>query len=395
MTSPRARSKQPTAGTVRRLRLTVLGVALAVAIPLSTAAPAYADSYPSWGEVQAAQKNAATAKAEYAKIAGLIGQLQQAASVAAADELKKQYEYSVAKAALDAQTAKLDSINTQASTAQNDAKQAETQYGKLASQLYISGGGSLTAKLLLSETSGSKGDDSNLLDQLGAVSQLTDHIAQLQSYAKQKQNVVTSLQAQAKQAESIRTSLEQDASAKYQAAQAAKAAADAALATQQKQGAILQAQAASLDKKAAAVLAEHNAGVARDEARQNALSSQQGDGGSNAAIGGSCTGGCSSASAQAYAQSAIGAYGWGSDQFSCLVDLWNHESGWQWDAYNSSSAAYGIPQSWPAEKMSSAGADYMTNGDTQIRWGLAYISANYGSPCSAWTFEMSHTPNWY
>ena len=109
--------------------------------------------------------------------------------------------------------------------------ESATECGKLASQLYISGGGSLTAKLLLGNGVGKPADGTeNLLDQLGAMSQLTDHMSQLQSYAKQKQNVVTSLQTQAKQAEDIRTSLEQDANAKYKAAQAAKAAADAVLA---------------------------------------------------------------------------------------------------------------------------------------------------------------------
>lgn len=213
-----------------RVRLAALGAAVAVAIPLVTALPAHADDYPSWAEVQAAQANAAAAQAEYNKIAGLIVQLQQQAQAAAADELKKEFEYTVAKTALDTQTAKLDSINQQATAAQQTATQAKTQYGKLASQLYISGGGSLTAKLLLGNGVGKPTDgNDNLLDQLGAMSQLTDHMSQLQNYAKQKQNVVTSLQTQAKQAEDIRTSLEQDADAKYKAAQAAKAAADAVL----------------------------------------------------------------------------------------------------------------------------------------------------------------------
>lgn len=373
----------------------MIAAAVAVLTPLVIATPAHADSYPSWSEVQAAKHNAAAAKAEYTKIIGLIGGLRQAASAAAADELKKQFEYTEAKSALDAQTVKLSALDKQASTAQQTAKQAETQYGKLASQLYISGGGSLTAKLLIGEATGSSADQGNLLDQLGAVSQLTDHMSQLQTFAKQKQNVVTSLQTQAKQAETIRTSLEKDANAKYQAAQAAKIAADAALAAEQKQGAILQAQAATLNKKAATLEKQRNDGLARDAAAAAAAAAASGGNGSDASLGGTCTGGCSASSAQSYAAGAIGGYGWGGDQFSCLVDLWNHESGWQWDAYNSSSGAYGIPQSLPADKMGSAGGDWMTNGDTQIRWGLAYISANYGTPCSAWAFELSHTPNWY
>jgi hypothetical protein len=101
------------------------------------------------------------------------------------------------------------------------------------------------------------------------------------------------------------------------------------------------------------------------------------------------------AGAQAYARRAIGAYGWGSGQFGCLIDLWNMESGWRANATNPSSGAYGIPQSLPAWKMSAAGPDWRTNGDTQVDWGLAYISQSYGTPCGAWNHEMSVYPHWY
>lgn len=377
-----------------RVRLAALGAAVAVAIPLVTALPAHADDYPSWAEVQAAQANAAAAQAEYNKIAGLIVQLQQQAQAAAADELKKEFEYTVAKTALDTQTAKLDSINQQATAAQQTATQAKTQYGKLASQLYISGGGSLTAKLLLGNGVGKPTDgNDNLLDQLGAMSQLTDHMSQLQNYAKQKQNVVTSLQTQAKQAEDIRTSLEQDADAKYKAAQAAKAAADAVLAAQEQQGAVLQAQAATLNAQAAALAQQRAAGIQRDQQNQNASTGGGSD--SNVDLSASCTGGCSPGAAQSYASSILGSYGWGQDQMGCLTSLWNMESGWRWNAYNSSSGAYGIPQSLPASKMSSSGGDWMTNGNTQIRWGLSYISGRYGTPCAAYDHEMSQNPHWY
>lgn len=374
-----------------RSRLIAIGAAVAVGIPLLTAMPAHADDYPSWDQVQAAKANAAAAQAEYQKIQGLITQLQQTADAAAADELKKEFEYSQAKSALDAQTAKLSAITRQVTSAQKNATQAKTQYGKLASQLYISGGGSLTAKLLLGN--GKRGAGTNdLLDQLGAMSQLTGHIAQLQDYAKQKQNVVVSLQGQAKQAEGIRTSLEQDADAKYQAAQAAKAAADAALATQEQQGAVLQAQAASLNAQAATLDQQRRDGLRRDAQNQSPSTGGGSDGTIDTSAG--CTGGCSPGAAQAYASSILGNYGWGQDQMGCLISLWNMESGWRWNAYNSSSGAYGIPQSWPASKLASAGSDWQTNGNTQVRWGLNYIK-RYDGPCGAWKFEMSHDPHWY
>lgn len=99
------------------------------------------------------------------------------------------------------------------------------------------------------------------------------------------------------------------------------------------------------------------------------------------------------ASAQGIARSMMASnYGWGDDQFSCLVSLWNRESGWRVNAANSS-GAYGIPQALPGSKMSSAGADWETNPATQIAWGLGYISGRYGTPCGAWNHSESN--GWY
>jgi resuscitation-promoting factor RpfB len=75
--------------------------------------------------------------------------------------------------------------------------------------------------------------------------------------------------------------------------------------------------------------------------------------------------------------------------FGCLLDLWNRESGWVYDAENAS-GAYGIPQALPGSKMASAGPDWETNPATQIKWGLGYIKEIYGNPCSAWAFEEAN-----
>ena len=79
-------------------------------------------------------------------------------------------------------------------------------------------------------------------------------------------------------------------------------------------------------------------------------------------------------------------------QWTCLLDLWNRESGWVYDAENPS-GAYGIPQSLPGDKMASAGADWETDPSTQIKWGLGYITDVYGTPCDAWDHEVAD--GWY
>ena len=91
----------------------------------------------------------------------------------------------------------------------------------------------------------------------------------------------------------------------------------------------------------------------------------------------------------------LSSYGWGDDQMSCLVSLWNRESGWSYTATNASSGAYGIPQALPASKMASAGSDWQTNPATQIKWGLGYIKQRYGSPSAAYAAWQGRSPHWY
>nr|WP_167050300.1 lytic transglycosylase domain-containing protein [Microbacterium halimionae] len=98
-------------------------------------------------------------------------------------------------------------------------------------------------------------------------------------------------------------------------------------------------------------------------------------------------------SAQAAAYDMVMSRGWGDGEFSCLVALWNKESGWRVNAYNAGSGAYGIPQALPGGKMASAGGDWETNAATQISWGLGYISGRYGTPCGAWGHSQS--TGWY
>jgi resuscitation-promoting factor RpfB len=96
--------------------------------------------------------------------------------------------------------------------------------------------------------------------------------------------------------------------------------------------------------------------------------------------------------AKAIAKQLLAARGWGSDQYDCLVTLWNHESGWRVHAANGS-GAYGIPQALPGSKMGSAGPDWQNNAETQIKWGLGYIASRYGTPCGAWSSWQGN--GWY
>jgi hypothetical protein len=80
-------------------------------------------------------------------------------------------------------------------------------------------------------------------------------------------------------------------------------------------------------------------------------------------------------------------------QFQCFSNIVSHESGWNYQAVNASSGAYGLFQALPAGKYASAGADWRTNPATQIKWGLNYMNGRYGSPCAAWNFWAAN--HWY
>jgi resuscitation-promoting factor RpfB len=89
--------------------------------------------------------------------------------------------------------------------------------------------------------------------------------------------------------------------------------------------------------------------------------------------------------------------GWGRAQQTCLDLLWTYESASTWSPTvmnpTPGAHAYGIPQALPAGKMATAGADWMTNPETQITWGLRDIKTTYGTPCAAWSHELEM--NWY
>lgn len=98
---------------------------------------------------------------------------------------------------------------------------------------------------------------------------------------------------------------------------------------------------------------------------------------------------------QAAAAALLSRFGWGQSQMSCLIPLWQNESGWKYTAANPSSGAYGIPQALPGSKMGTVASDWQTNPVTQITWGLSYIQRSYGSPCNAWYAWQNRSPHWY
>jgi hypothetical protein len=98
------------------------------------------------------------------------------------------------------------------------------------------------------------------------------------------------------------------------------------------------------------------------------------------------------APAGSYQEYAMGKLGGSGSEFGCLENLWGKESGWNPNAQNPSSTAYGIPQ-FLDSTWASTGIAKTSDGYRQIDAGLIYIENRYGSPCGAWAHSQAN--NWY
>jgi len=85
-------------------------------------------------------------------------------------------------------------------------------------------------------------------------------------------------------------------------------------------------------------------------------------------------------------------YGWTGGRWNALYALWQRESGWNNNAQNPTSTAYGIPQ-FLNSTWASTGIAKTSDPHQQILAGLRYIVARYGSPAGAWAHETS--AGWY
>ena len=246
-------------------------------------------------------------------------------------------------------------------------------------------------------------DMGNLSDQFLWTGQVFDASQNAMNALVQAQQQLQDAQNQAQQAEQAAED------AQVAAQQASQAAADHLAVTQQAEATSQQAQQNVTAQLSANQTAQANAqaAVTADNTKQAQLQQQlaqieqqiQEAAAAAARVAAAASSSApppssvSVADAQAIAKSLMPNYGFGNDQWGCLVNLWNYESGWRVNARNPSSGAYGIAQSLPASKYNSVGTDWLTNPTTQIEWGLGYIKGRYGNPCGAWSHEMAH--NWY
>lgn len=94
----------------------------------------------------------------------------------------------------------------------------------------------------------------------------------------------------------------------------------------------------------------------------------------------------------AFAQQVAPKYGWGADEMGAWYTLGMKESGWNNNAQNPTSTAYGIGQ-FLNSTWAGVGIGKTNDPATQVEAMARYIKNRYGSPSRALAFHLSH--NWY
>lgn len=422
--------------------LLALALVATLALPSAMAADdAPPSGYPSWQDVDRAKQDETAKAAEITTITGLLDGLQTQSEQLGDAAVASAADYAVTQAALDAATSRLEVITAQSAQANAEVSRYKKEIGALAAESYKTGGTNMGFFVALDAVQTDSVHGLNLVQKVG------DKTASLVAKSAAAEKAANAQAGQERIAKAERERLSSEAKSTLDAARAAQAAVAAHLDEQQKHGTELTAQLASLKGTTVAVESEFRDGqaalaayesaqaakrvAAEEQARQQAAAAARAaaeaakrppvQAPANPApaapvapappaavvpappvvvtppppVVPSVPGGAVNdpSGAKAYASSRLGSFGWGQDQFQCLVNLWTKESNWLTTATNPYSGAYGIAQSLPASKYSSAGSDWLSNYRTQVEWGLSYIKSRYGSPCAAWAHSVAK--NWY
>jgi murein DD-endopeptidase MepM/ murein hydrolase activator NlpD len=217
-----------------------------------------ANAYPSWDDVQNAKNNEAAKKSQMAELQGYIATIQAELDVATQKAQAAGEVYIAAVTKFDEADVRYNQLMAAAAEAQTQADEATTQAGRLAAQLYRSGGNDMSIGLLLD--GGTNADE--LLSKLGNMSKMVERSAQVYDAAKAAQNEAQSLADQAKVAKGEREKLKAEADVAMQVAVAAQQVVADKLAANQSDLNTLRAQLAALEDETVKTVAGYQQGVA-------------------------------------------------------------------------------------------------------------------------------------
>ncbi|MGV8851657.1 MAG: M23 family peptidase, partial [Rhodoglobus sp.] len=226
--------------TLRALTLRVIGftavLSLVVGATLyaSSSQAAFADDYPTWGEVTEARNNEAATQKVIQRIQAALVQLETQAAAAQKDAEEKGNIWQEADTKYQAKSAQTETLQQQADAASTVADDAETRISELASRLVRAGGGDVTTNLLANSQ-----DADALLYNLGMSSKISQQTSALFDRAVQARNTAQSLSDAAEVARAELEVLKIEAEKAFAEAQAAAQAAEIALAEQQERKAEL------------------------------------------------------------------------------------------------------------------------------------------------------------
>lgn len=270
MATRRAFSRSRTGG---RAAVWVVAALLAALLgPVALAAPAYADSYPSWSDVLKARKSQAAAKREVNALQNLVASLerqvqQTRAAVTAAGNAYETAEAKseAAEAAYQDEKAEAKRLQQQADAADAQAADSERRAGEWAAQLVQASGPGADIELRLFDQSADAGA---LFSAIGVSSRFAADAEAEYATAVQQRNSAQSLTDQANAAKAaladLSTQAAKAADAAEQAVEAAQAASEAATKAelaQQQHEALLKDQLDVLTKKRRVTEADYQIGV--------------------------------------------------------------------------------------------------------------------------------------
>ncbi|MEW1960975.1 M23 family metallopeptidase [Microbacterium sp. NPDC077644] len=242
-------------------------VALAAFGVASGVSAAYADSYPSWDDVQRAKNNEAAKAAEVTRIESLIQSLTQNVAETEAAAKTASDEFFAAQQEYFAAITEAESLQAQADEQAKIADESARRAGQVAAQLYRSGGDDTALELFFS---GSGANADELLSRLGTMEKFLEYNQSIFDKAASSRNAAQSLSDQAQVARDERDRLQRIAEQKMEAAQQAAEAARIALDEQTANLDTMKAQLAALTDTTTQTVAGYQAGVAAREAEERA-----------------------------------------------------------------------------------------------------------------------------
>jgi murein DD-endopeptidase MepM/ murein hydrolase activator NlpD len=223
---------------------------------------ASATTYPTWADVLAARNSANATKAEVTQIQGLLAGLDSQLTTANATALATGQAAAAAEQKYDLANDKLQTLQAQQKAAAAKAAKTKRQLGQYAAQLARGpqGGGWSTFSLILNG-----GTEGQLLNDLGAVNQVSRADNNIFKVALSEQNAVKQLAALASAQATILKQQKVVADAAKAAAAAAAAKLQAAVAAETAHEQTLNVELAALTTQENMTLTQYEAGVAAAE----------------------------------------------------------------------------------------------------------------------------------